>query len=75
MKTYRIIRNWLGVIEAYVCKEDSDIVIKVERGSLSSDRPSGYVLYYKEELVCTWMTLRECKEAAEELEINKSTLL
>lgn len=67
MKTYKQIRNWLGLVDTYVCKENPDITIKVERGSFSNNNPSGYTLYYKDELVCTWMTLKECKMTADEL--------
>lgn len=65
--TYATFRNWQKTIICYICKENLDICISVERGSLSNDRPCGYTLHYKGEIHSGWQTLKEAKEMALEL--------
>ena len=65
--TYAMFKNWQKVTVAYICKENLDIVIAVERGSLSHDRPCGYTLHYKGEVHSIWQTLKKAKEMALEL--------
>jgi hypothetical protein len=65
--TYALFKNWQRVTIGYICKENLDIYIVVERGSLSHNRPCGFSLYYQGEFHSGWQTLKEAKEMALEL--------
>jgi hypothetical protein len=58
----------------YVCNENADLEIRIERGSISHNRPTGYTVYYKGAVANSWlasaMTLTEAKENAEYI-LNK----
>ena len=56
-----------GQIEAYICKENSAIRIRLSRGSFSNNRVTGYNLYHNGKLVNWYLTLAECKEAVNDL--------
>lgn len=52
----------------YVCNENADLEIRIERGSISHNRPTGFTIYYKGAVAQTWLasalTLSEAKENA-----------
>ena len=59
-------------LAGYVCKENPSIMIKIERGALSHNRPTGFTVLvngttdYTKGLA-SYLTLAEAKMAAEEL--------
>lgn len=65
--TFARIKNFSDTTIGYICKENLDIYIVVERGSLSHDRPCGFTLFYKGAMHSGWQTLKEAKEMAAEL--------
>ena len=52
-------------VTKYVCNERPEIEIRLERGSMASDRVTGFALYINEVAISSYMTLKEAKECAE----------
>lgn len=64
IKSYKMIRDAYGDLDSYVCKENSNIRIKPLYG-FSSNRPTSYALYYKDEELGVTSHLKDCKIVAE----------
>ena len=73
MKTYKREYADLGItkyLKRYVCKENANIVIKVETGGGwygGQPRTIGYSVMLNGELIQSVQTLKEAKEIAEEI--------
>lgn len=60
----------LKYVTKYICQENPDIEIRIERGSIHHDRPTGFTIYYKGVIPANiWgtssLTLTEAKESVE----------
>lgn len=64
-RSYRISRDAYGDLDCYICKDNPSIVIKPLYGSLTSNAPTSYALYFHgKEIGCTTY-LKDCKMVAE----------
>lgn len=64
IKSYQISKDAYGDLESYVCKENPSIRIKPLYG-FSTNRPTSYALYYKDEELGVTSHLKDCKMVAE----------
>ena len=68
MKWKRIMDNSIELNKVVDRYESGKYLIKLEYGSLTSNKPSGFTLYQDEKYIDTFITLKEAKELAEQME-------